>query len=53
LLTAGLTLSNSSQTPNHNVAEIAELLADLRIEESTLHATVEGLQSVSPSGPTE
>jgi hypothetical protein len=53
LLTAGLTLSTSSPTTNHNVAEIAELLADLRIEESTLHATVERLQSVSPSGPIE
>jgi len=53
LITAGLTLSNSSTSTNHNVAEIAELLADLRIEESALHVTLEGLQSVSPSGLTE
>jgi RNA polymerase sigma factor (sigma-70 family) len=53
LLTAGLTLSTSSRSTNHNVAEIAELLADLRIEENMLHATVERLQAVSPSGPTE
>jgi RNA polymerase sigma factor (sigma-70 family) len=53
LLTAGLTLSPSSLPTNHNVAEIAELLADLRIEESKLHATVERLQAASPSSRTQ
>jgi hypothetical protein len=53
LLTAGLTLSSKGLPINHNVAEIAELLADLRIEESGLHATVERLQTVSPSGRTD
>jgi hypothetical protein len=53
LLTAGLTLSTSSRSTNRNVAEIAELLADLRIEESMLHATVERLQTASPSRRTE
>jgi hypothetical protein len=46
LLTAGLTLSSSSLPANHNVAEIAELLADLRIQESMLHVTVGRLQTV-------
>lgn len=53
LLTAGLTLSASSPPTNHNVAEIAELLAYLRIEESMLHATVERLQAASPSSRTQ
>jgi hypothetical protein len=46
LLTAGLTLSSSSLPTNHNVAEIAELLADLRIQESMLDLTVGRLQSL-------
>jgi hypothetical protein len=45
LLTAGLTLSTSSRSTNHNVAEIAALLADLRIQESMLHETVGRLQA--------
>jgi RNA polymerase sigma factor (sigma-70 family) len=45
LLTAGLTLSSLSLPPNHNVADIAELLTDLRIKESMLHGTVERLQA--------
>jgi hypothetical protein len=53
LLTAGLTLSPSSLPTNHNVAEIAEFLADLRIQESVLHATVERLQTASPSSRTQ
>jgi RNA polymerase sigma factor (sigma-70 family) len=53
LLTAGLTLSASRLPTNHNVADITELLADLRIEESKLHATVEHLQTTAPSGRTE
>jgi hypothetical protein len=46
LLTAGLTLSSSRLPTNHNVAEIAELLADLRTQESMLHATVGRLQTL-------
>jgi RNA polymerase sigma factor (sigma-70 family) len=53
LLTAGLTLSASSLPTNHNVAEISELLADLRIEESMLHATMERLQTAAPTERTE
>ena len=45
LLTAGLTLSPLSLPQNHNVADIAELLTDLRIKESMLHGTVERLQA--------
>jgi RNA polymerase sigma factor (sigma-70 family) len=46
LLTAGLTLSPQSLPSNHNVANIAELLTDLRSRESMLHATVERLQAL-------
>jgi DNA-directed RNA polymerase specialized sigma24 family protein len=46
LLTADLTLSSSNLPTNHNVAEIAELLADLRIQESMLHITVGRLQTL-------
>ena len=53
LLTEGLTLSSSSLPTNHNVAEIAELLADLRIQESMLHVTVGRLQSVRLAGRIE
>jgi DNA-directed RNA polymerase specialized sigma24 family protein len=53
LLTAGLTLSSSSLPTNHNAAEIAELLADLRIQESMLHVTVGRLQSVRLAGRIE
>jgi hypothetical protein len=53
LLTAGLTLTAYKRLPHHNVADIAELLADLRIEESTLHATVERLLTTAPTGRTE
>jgi DNA-directed RNA polymerase specialized sigma24 family protein len=45
LLTGGLTLSASKTPTNHNVADIAEILTDLRIEESKLHATLERLQT--------
>ena len=53
LLTAGLTLSSSSLPTNHNVADIAELLADLRIQESMLHATVGRLQTFRITGRIE
>jgi len=46
LLTTGLTLSSSSLPANHNVAEIAGLLADLRRQESMLHVTLERLQTL-------
>jgi DNA-directed RNA polymerase specialized sigma24 family protein len=50
LLTAGLTLSSSSLPTNHNVAEIAELLAHLRIQESMLRITVGRLQTIRLAG---
>jgi DNA-directed RNA polymerase specialized sigma24 family protein len=53
LLTAGLTLSSSNLPANHNVAEIAELLADLRIQESMLHVTVGRLQTLRTAPRTE
>jgi DNA-directed RNA polymerase specialized sigma24 family protein len=53
LLTAGFTLSPSSLPTNHNVADIAELLADLRIQESMLHVTVEHLQAPGLAGRSE
>lgn len=46
LLTAGLTLSSSSNSQNHNVAEIFELLADLKSQESQLRRTVGRLQMI-------
>jgi hypothetical protein len=45
LLTAGFTVSTSSLPTNHNVAEIAELLTDLRRQESMLHETAERFQA--------
>jgi hypothetical protein len=53
MLTAGLTLSSSGLPANHNAADIAELLVDLRIQESTLHVTVERLQSFRLAGRIE
>jgi DNA-directed RNA polymerase specialized sigma24 family protein len=53
LLKAGLTLSSSGLPANHNVADIAELLADLRLQEGTLHVTVERIQSVRLAGRIE
>jgi hypothetical protein len=44
LLMADLTLSPSNLPPDHNVSELAALLADLRTQESILHQTVGGLQ---------
>jgi hypothetical protein len=43
-LTADLTLSPSGPPGNHNVSELAELLADLGTQESMLHQTVGRLQ---------
>ncbi|WP_263356655.1 RNA polymerase sigma factor [Acidicapsa ligni] len=48
VLTSGLTLSPTDPPTTHNVPDIAELLADLRIEESMLHETVERLQAARP-----
>jgi hypothetical protein len=45
LLTTGLALSPTGSPTTHNVADIVELLADLRIEESMLHLTVQRLQA--------
>jgi DNA-directed RNA polymerase specialized sigma24 family protein len=53
LLTAGFTLSPSSLPTNHNVADIVELLTDLRIQESMLHATVGRLQALGLAGRSE
>jgi len=50
LLATGLAVSPRSSPTAHNLADIVELLAVLRTEESVLHQTVARLQAADPDG---